>query len=281
MSLGIEAERLSHRLMYNTIRINCSKANVRQSTGTGFIFRTKDDVLLLVTNKHVIEDCLSGEITIAEGDENNKPVLGRGIAIQLDNFVSMWSLHPDRNIDLAFMPFKLIVEKCFALNRRPFFTSIESSTIPDDNELKKLTAIEDVLMIGYPNGLWDEVNNIPFFMKGMTATHPAINYKGKPEFAVHMPIYKGSSGSPVFLLSAQFYNRARLYVRGRDYVRLLGIAYKHFKYLAEGKVVAGQEDIKVSSEILLDIGLAIRSTKLTEFESVVEKKMADGEELRL
>jgi len=148
----------------------------------------------------------------------------------------MWSFHPDRNIDLAFMPFKLIVEHCLALNRRPFFTSIESSTIPRDNELKELTTIEDVLMIGYPNGLWDEVNNIPFFMKGMTATHPGIDYQGKQEFAVHMPIYKGSSGSPVFLLSAQFYDRARSYVPGRDYVRILGIAYKHFKYLAEGMV---------------------------------------------
>jgi hypothetical protein len=110
----------------------------------------------------VTEDCLSGEITIAECDEYNKPKIGRGITIQLDNFVSRWSLHPNRDIDLAFLPFKLIVEKCFALNRRPFFTSIESSTIPDDNELKKLTTIEDVLMIGYPNRLWDEVNNIPF-----------------------------------------------------------------------------------------------------------------------
>ena len=98
-----------------------------------------------------------------------------------------------------------------------------------------------------------------------------------------MPIYKGSSGSPVFLLSPEFYNRARSYTRGRDYVRLLGIAYKHFKYLAEGRVVSdiGQEDIKVSSEILLDIGVAIRSTTLTKFESLVEKKMTDGEELRL
>jgi hypothetical protein len=34
------------------------------------------------------------------------------------------------------------------------------------------------LKIGYPNGLWDEFNNIPFFMKGITATHPNINYKG-------------------------------------------------------------------------------------------------------
>ena len=102
--------------MHTTVRIKASKANGRQSTGTGFIFRTKDDVLLLVTCKHVTEDCLSGEITIAEGDEYNKPKLGREITIQLDNFVSRWSLHPNRDIDLAFMPFKLIVEKQLCLD---------------------------------------------------------------------------------------------------------------------------------------------------------------------
>jgi hypothetical protein len=51
----------------------------------------------------------------------------------------------------------------------------------------------------------------------------------------------------------------------------------------QGKVVAeiGQKSIKVSSEILLDLGVAIRSIKLKEFESMVEEKLANGEELRL
>ena len=39
-------------------------------------------------------------------------------------------------------------------------------------------------MIGYPNGLWDKVNGLPFFKRGMTATHPYINYNGREEFVM-------------------------------------------------------------------------------------------------
>ena len=65
-----------------------------------------------------------------------------------------------------------------------------------------------------------------YFCVGKTATHPNINYKGKEEFVAHIPVYKGSSGSPIFLLSEQFYTKARSYDQGQDFVRLLGIAYK-------------------------------------------------------
>ncbi len=39
-------------------------------------------------------------------------------------------------------------------------------------------------MIGYPNGIWDEANNMPIIRRGITATHPNFNYNGKPEFMI-------------------------------------------------------------------------------------------------
>jgi Trypsin-like peptidase domain len=272
MSLGVDAKRLSHKMMHTTLRIKCLRTDDKQSIGTGFIFSTKDDVPLIITCKHVIEKCISGEFVIAEGDEYNEPILSQGISVKLDDLANKWSLHPNQDIDLAFTPFKPIIEECFKQQKRPFFTSINSDTIPNHEEWKRFISIEDILMIGYPNGLFDNVNNIPFFMKGMTATHPNINYKGKKEFAIHMPIYPGSSGSPIFLLSERFYKKARSYDQGRDYAKLLGIAYKHFLYKAEGKIVpeTDQTGIQVSSEIILDFGVAIRSTQINEFESMVE-----------
>jgi hypothetical protein len=79
----------------------------------------------------------------------------------------------------------------------------------------------------------------------MTSTHPNVNYKGKEEFAVHIPVYPGSLGSPIFLFSEQFYKKSRSYEQGRDYVRLLGIAYKQFSYQAQGKIIpkTDQQDI--------------------------------------
>jgi hypothetical protein len=55
------------------------------------------------------------------------------------------------------------------------------------------------------------------------------------------------------------------------------------RYQAEGKIIpkTDQQDIKISSEILLDLGVANRSTKLKEFESMVEERLSNGEELRI
>jgi hypothetical protein len=98
--------------------------------------------------------------------------------------------------------------------RVPFPTKIDYSTIPNDDEWKNYIPSEDILMIGYPNGLWDNVNCIPYFKKGMTATHPFINYKGNEEFVMDISVYPGSSGSPVFLLTENFYQKSRQFEGG-------------------------------------------------------------------
>ena len=42
--------------------------------------------------------------------------------------------------------------------------------------LEELSALEELVMVGYPIGLWDKNNNFPIFRKGYTASHPAIDF---------------------------------------------------------------------------------------------------------
>ena len=65
-------------------------------------------------------------------------------------------------------------------------------------DLEALDFAEEVLVIGYPNALWDEANNLPLFSKGIASTHPAKDFNGKPEFIIDAAAFPGSSGSPVF-----------------------------------------------------------------------------------
>ena len=60
--------------------------------------------------------------------------------------------------------------------------------------------LENVVMVGYPNGLFDSQNNHPLFRTGKTATHPAIDYNGQRKALLDMACLPGSSGSPVFIL---------------------------------------------------------------------------------
>src|SRR3954471_785314 len=85
-----------------------------------------------------------------------------------------------------------------------FIRSIDPSIIPSDAQLQELSAVEEILMIGYPNGLWDAVNNYPLIRRGVTASHPAVDFdvNGVPTTVIDAACFPGSSGSPVVLHNA-------------------------------------------------------------------------------
>lgn len=181
----------------------------------------------------------------------------------------MWIRHPDPAIDLCAMRMMPIITEIREEGKVPYFTRIEHGTIPSEEEWRNFIPTEDILMIGYPNGLWDKINGLPFFKKGMTATHPYINYNGREEFVMDVSVYPGSSGSPVLLLTNEFYARSRTFQGGSDHARFPGIAYKHFKYNNKSKSF---ENSNISNQATafppIDLGIAIRSTKLIDFETI-------------
>ena len=60
--------------------------------------------------------------------------------------------------------------------------------------------VEDVLMIGYPNGLWDTTHNMPIIRRGTIATDIKLDYNEKKEFVIDAACFPGSSGSPVLFI---------------------------------------------------------------------------------
>ena len=73
--------RLSDRLMYSTVKINThTRTCGAQIIGTGFVlkyFRTvEDSIPVFVSNRHVIEASLGGEILMHRSDRNNNVIPG-------------------------------------------------------------------------------------------------------------------------------------------------------------------------------------------------------------
>lgn len=83
--------------------------------------------------------------------------------------------------------------------RSVFWTPLDERVVVNEEAEKTLDACEPILMVGCPSGLWDEANGFPLFRRGVTASHPAVNFMGRPEFVVDIGVYSGSSGSPVML----------------------------------------------------------------------------------
>lgn len=44
--------------------------------------------------------------------------------------------------------------------KTPIVIPFDESLIPSEAQLKELSAIEDIVMVGYPDGIWDSFNNL-------------------------------------------------------------------------------------------------------------------------
>jgi S1-C subfamily serine protease len=153
----------------------------------------------LVTNKHVLKDAAEATLQFNR-DRAGKPVLGDAVQARISPLdPSNWYGHPGPEIDVAVLPLGLALDQLVALGHRPFFRAVPESHDPYDAVVKELDALERVIFIGYPAGLYDSANLTPIARQGLTATPIALDYNGLPAFLIDAAVFPGSSGSPVFL----------------------------------------------------------------------------------
>lgn len=271
---------LSELLIYSTVRIECELKTGGTSTGTGFFFIFLEDktnnthVPVVVTNKHVIKNASRGKLIITKANENGEPINTQHFTLVLDNFESFWKLHPEADVDLCAMPIAQFQNIAAMGGEKLFYIPFTKDLLLTEKQKEELCAIEDVLMIGYPNGIWDSVNNMPIFRKGTTATNPIIDYNGKKELMIDIAAFPGSSGSPVIIFNQGGYRdkKGNTYF-GKNRIILLGVLYAGPQSTATGEIVMTpniQRPIAVS-QIPNNLGLVIKSEKILELENLFKQ----------
>jgi hypothetical protein len=268
----------SEQLAHSTVRIETTTSSGTGS-GTGFFYRfaEKGDshVPAIVTNKHVVEGAIKGQFVLTEKDENDAPVIGKYHGFGFDNFQSLWFAHPDPNIDLCAMPIAPILNKAQEDNQSFFYVNLDKSLLLTDAELSELTAMEEVVMVGYPNGIWDQKNNMPIFRKGISATHPNLDWNGKPEFLIDAACFPGSSGSPVFLFNQGSYPTRSGGMTIGTRIKLLGALYAGPQHTVSGEIRVVQvpaQNVPVPvSTIPNNLGMVIKASQLEAFEKMFEQ----------
>lgn len=262
--LNIEDLSLSEKVCYSTLRIEAAIPPNLTSTGTGFLFSFKvnDQMFIpcLVTNKHVIEGSINTSIvitcTLPDGKISNEKV-----QVQ----TSFWKLHPDPDTDLCILPIQPVSQILASQGKQPFFIPLDESLVPSSEQLDNLSAIEDIIMIGYPDGIWDSFNNQPIIRRGITATHPRNDFNGKGEFLIDAACFPGSSGSPVLILNQGGYVDKKGNLNwGASRVILLGIMYAGPQHTAEGGITFASLP-KAYMNIPNNLGLVIKSSRLMDF----------------
>src|SRR6516165_7282986 len=121
----------------------------------------------------------------------------------------------------------------------PFFRPLDPSLIKSDEELKQFDAVEQVLMVGYPNGLWDSTNNFPLLRRGITASHPAVDFvvDGVATTVIDIASFPGSSGSPVFIYNDGSYPTKTGGIVLGTRVIFLGVLYSGPIFQPDGSIV--------------------------------------------
>jgi hypothetical protein len=273
----------SEQLTHSTVRIECLLPDGTVGTGTGFFFQCLEadsrHVPVIATNKHVVVNSREGRFNLTLRDNEGAPLIGQHLSISLDNFQQRWIPHPDPDVDLCVMPINPLLQEADAAGHRFFYVPLDKSLIPNQAELEDLGALEDVIMIGYPNGIWDPANNMPIVRRGVTATHPNLNYEGRREFMIDAACFPGSSGSPVFLYNnGSWSNRAGGMVMGGTRVKLLGLLYAGPQHTASGEVriinVPTQQRAIAISTIPNNLGLIIKAGRLLEMDDVIRPLIA-------
>lgn len=286
---------IEHALARSTVRLAAGpSATELLSTGTGFFYKVlhKDTNLakvLILTNKHVlrgaavVEFVLSYATSLADLDAEHQPV-GR-----VDERV-IWPLsgnlisHPDADTDLCAIDITVPYSHVLNAGKQLRSMCVDSTWLRGPEDRKILRDIEQVLVIGYPAGLWDSHNNMPIARLGTTATHPLARYLGKHNFLIDVAAFQGSSGSPVFTYETPMFRQPDGSFTPGTKVGLVGIVWGVIERTTSGELRA----IEIPSGLVnipilqtsLNLAIALNADAVREIDDlllpILQRPAGDG-----
>jgi hypothetical protein len=264
---------LVDNLSHCTVKILCSSAEGRTASGTGFIFSLPVDEhsskLVLVTNRHVFFGFDTARFWISTKDAQGNVAWGRHREVNITNLQRLISYHPDERIDLAAIGLPPILAAIEAEGFVPHFTHLPSSAIYRREVHKFAGSLEDIVMVGYPIGLWDEVNNLPVARRGVTASRIDSDWNGLPFFLIDCACFPGSSGSPIVLHQRGMIptDDGRSVTPG-ERLLFLGVLFAGPQYSQKGEIriveVPTAQTPLIEVEAMMHLGYCIKASSVEE-----------------
>lgn len=265
----MEPKTISEQLMFNTVRLVASNG----SSGTGFFYNFKiDDKVFptIITNKHVVNynpnETMTFHLHLKTGEKESS-----------ENFqvtyATNWIFHSTKDLCFCFIN-PVFQEVKNRTGKDVFYIANDNSIVATYEKLEELSAIEELVMVVYPIGLWDSKNNFPIFRKGYTASHPAFDFNENGIGLIDMACFPGSSGSPIYILNETSYSdkSGNMYIGKR--IILIGILFAGPQYDAHGNIVVTtiptQQQIQTSTPIMTNLGYYVKATELKEFETYIK-----------
>ena len=267
---------LSEQITYSTTLLKCELDTPDfVSVGTGFIMHlcVNNDrcIPVLITNKHVIANARSCSFALCKRNHDGTPNDTDVEWIKVD-VPGNWIMHPNQDIDLCCLPIGHIINNLIVDNEPTvLYTALGTDIIPTQEEISHFSAMENIVMVGYPNGISDTHNNKPILRRGITATHMKHDYKNTKTFLIDAACFNGSSGSPVFILDEGAYLQQNTLIAGGR-IKLVGVLYAGPQFKADGEIVFSHIPTipRTTTEIPMNLGRVIKSSEILAFEPLLK-----------
>jgi len=238
---------LFEQLLYTTLRIEC-KDNDGNLTGIGTGFLLSRPVeenkykVYLVSNKHVLMETPKILVSFI-CNENGEPQHQR---------------HPNPEVDIAVMECTGLLG---TMDNRIYYQYVPYDMLAAFNE-PELSIAENVYFVGYPDGKYDQSNNLPLMRTGMIASSPKFDFNGKPQFVIDAQVFPGSSGSPVYIdLTFENMRNGRIVI-GERKVKLLGIVAQTM--IRNNELLAIPSSTNYVTQEVLGLGIVFKATAIKE-----------------
>ncbi len=226
------------KMAESTVRIECFNHNSddRISIGTSFYCVFRQKLPVLITNKHVVKGFRSIRIFLPTTPDLHQATSERSRSVTYHQLNEIVVFHGNPNIDLAAIMLPPILDKNVNDGSTIHLPDISPDIFVTENIENQLRFVEDILVVGYPQGLWDKSRNLPLFRRGITSSPAMLDYDGQAKFLIDCSIFPGSSGSPVFLYNYPAYFEDGQFSLG-ERCSLLGIVSSVLIHKIEGMVV--------------------------------------------
>lgn len=263
-------------LEFTTVRLETVDAQGKLWAASGFFYIVAEKEnpnkgqVFIVTNRHAVEGMVKITFCMSKKGSDGSPVYEAPLRHEMEMQTMKVVYLSDSSIDLCAIPITFFINIREQTGTPIFYQALSEDILITDKEVNELDAVEDVIMIGYPNGLWDEKHNIPLIRRGITATPVYLDYNAKKEFLIDAACFQGSSGSPVMICNiGQRKDKFGNIIVGSNRIKLLGVLYSAPSMNVKGELIIESKpeqstEIKPNTRIPVNVGKVVNYKALHE-----------------
>ena len=276
----MQIDSAAKRLLFSTVRIDTELEDGSAGSGTAFIINhrhARGTTPFIVTNRHLVDGVRRGGLIFTQ-QRDGRPDFGRRFQLNIDDFPAAWFCHPDAQTDLAIIPLRPLERAARDLGVALYYQSIDSRSFPDATQVRDFDALEEVLFVGYPSGIWDQANLMPILRRGTTATPLELDFEGRKQFLIDAAVYPGSSGSPVFVVRDDPLRARGEAARTIWFVGVVAAVFfrEEQNHIASAPVPASQGNGGMVTE-MIDLGLILKAEAVRDVADAFVKRWLESE----